>query len=93
MTFHDFITTEFWGIELWVWLLIILGIVGLIMVIRTAMAKKKESAIVNENTSDPEAGNIVSAKLSPPKSPTNEFLRDAPLPPPAPSETSEKGKP
>lgn len=96
MTFYDVMTTEYWGVPLWGWILIVLGLIGLIMGIRGAMAKKKDDTSKTESSPDPEAGNVKLPEASPPKSPdarTQEFPRDAPLPPPAPSETSEKGKP
>ena len=98
MTFYDVMTTEYWGVPLWGWILIVLGLIGLIMGIRGAMAKKKDDTSKTERSPDPEAGNVKLPEASPPKSPspdggTQEFPRDAPLPPPAPSETSEKGKP
>lgn len=96
MTFYDAMTTEYWGVPLWGWIIIVLGIVGLIMGIRASMSKKKEAAANKDDSPDPEAGNVKLPEASPPKSPMTEtqtFPRDAPLPPPAPSETSEKGKP
>lgn len=94
MTFYDAMTAEYWGVPLWGWILIVLGLIGLIMGIRAAMSTKKEATADKDNSSDPEAGNVKLPEASPPKSPMTEtFPRDAPLPPPAPSETSEKGKP
>ena len=60
-----------------------LGLIGLIMGIRGAMAKKKMILLKRRDHLDPEAGNVKLPEASPPKSPdggTQEFPRDAPLP-------------
>ena len=95
MTFYDAMATEYWGVPLWGWILIVLGIIGLIMGIRAAITKKNDGTAKTESAPDLETGNVKLPEASPPKSPigeAQEFPRDAPLPPPAPSETSEKGK-
>lgn len=94
MSFYSIMTTEYWGVPLWGWILIIVVLVALIAAIRSSMAKKKEAAAKKEAASagDEEAGTIKLPEGQPPKtpSPAQNFPRDAPLPPPAPSETSVK---
>ena len=96
MTFYYAMTTEYWGVPLWAWIIIVLGLIALIMGIRASMARKRGDTVNENNSPDPEAGNVKLPESSPPNSQmaeVQEFPRDAPLPPPAPSETSEKGKP
>lgn len=94
MSFYDVMTEEYWGIPLWGWILMILVIVGIIVAVRSSMTKKKEAAAKKEaeSAADVEAGVVKLPEGQPPKtpSPVKDFPRDAPLPPPAPSEASNK---
>ena len=73
-------TTEYWGVPLWGWILIVVVLGGLVVGIRGAMTKRSEPKTDVENTG---VGGSDPVKLQ-------EFPRDAPLPMPAPSETSER---
>lgn len=88
MSFGDIMTTEYWGVPLWGWILIVVGIVLIIGAIKAATAKKKEGETAVKKEGDVETG---TAKLPEGEAAAQEFPRDAPLPPPAPSETSRKG--
>lgn len=95
MAFGDILTTEYWGVPLWGWILIILVLVGLIAAISRSMQKKSEDKKSEEAAAatDVETGLAKLPEGQPPKtpSPAQSFPRDAPLPPPAPSESSVKG--
>ena len=87
-------TTEYWGVPLWGWILMIVILGVLVVAIRAATAKKEEPKSVDGiDGGDVEAANIKLPQSAPPTtpSPVPEYPRDAPLPPPAPSETSHKG--
>ena len=96
MTFYQFMTNEYWGVPLWGWICIVLGIVIIVVAISSASstkkAEKKDEIVVADGNRDVEAG--VEVKLPqahPPVSPLpSQTSRDAPLPPPARSETSNK---
>lgn len=94
MSLYDIMTTEYWGVPLWGWIIIILVIVGIIVAVRGSMAKKKDAATKKEAeaSADVEAGAVKLPEGQSPKtpSPVKDFPRDAPLPPPAPSETSNR---
>ena len=92
MIFYYAMTQQYWGIPLWGWIIIILVIVGLIVAIRASAAAKKSKAAEVITPTEVETGNVKLPETDPPKtpSPAQEFPRDAPLPPPAPSETSQK---
>lgn len=87
MSFYDVMTTEYWGTPLWGWILVIVGLILIIVGIKAATGKKKESK--NKAEGDVEAAKLPEGE--PPKSvsPSKDYPRDAPLPPPAPSETSQ----
>lgn len=90
MSFGDIMTTEYWGVPLWGWIVMVAGIVLIIVVIKGAMGKKKESEDDGVKK-DVESGNVKLPEGEPRSSPAAiEYARDAPLPPPAPSETSQK---
>ena len=96
MTFSDTMTTEYWGVPLWGWIVLVAGLVLIIAVAKGAMGKKKEEGDeVKKSEGDVEAGNAKMPEGEPVTSPTpdaaQEFPRDGSLPPPAPSETSHKG--
>lgn len=92
-------TTEYWGVPLWGWIVLVAGIALIIGVAKGAMGKKKEGDDGAKKTEgDVETGDIKLPEGEPTKSSSppaasavNDFARDAPLPPPAPSETSYKG--
>lgn len=85
----DVMTNEYWGVPLWGWIIITVVVALLIVGVRSAIAKKNDASAGNKIlNSDLESGNMTVAIKS--VSPGNNFPRDAPLPPPAPSETSNK---
>lgn len=92
MSFGDIMTTEYWGVPLWGWIVLVAGIVLIIVIIKGAMAKKKEGEGAKKAEGDVEAGTVKLPEGEPKSSPpaADAFARDAPLPPPAPSETSHK---
>lgn len=93
MTFYDFITNEYWGIPLWGWICLVLGLFLILGAIQAASsAKKAEVKDVTEST-DVEAAEVNLPQAHPPASPppAQIFPRDGSLPPIAPSETSKNG--
>ena len=97
MTFIDVMKTEYWGFPLWGWIAIVAGIGLIITIAKVVLGKKKEGDDEAKKTEgDVEAGNIKLGEPAKSSSPAttaaaNDYARDAPLPPPAPSETSHKG--
>jgi hypothetical protein len=94
MSFGDIMTTEFWGVPLWGWIVLVVGIVLIVVTVKGAMEKNKEGKDgAKKAEGDVESGDIKlpdgEPKSSSPAA-AAEFARDAPLPPPAPSETSQK---
>ena len=91
MSFGDIMTTEYWGVPLWGWIVMIAGIVLIIVAIKGATSKKKKGEDGAKKDGDVESGTVKLPEGEAKKSPAvNDFARDAPLPPPAPSETSQK---
>lgn len=92
MSFGDIMTTEYWGVPLWGWILIIVVLALIVVGVRSAIAKKNDAATAKkgdlESGTMTEAEGAVAIKSDSPVE--QNFPRDAPLPPPAPSETSNK---
>ena len=92
LTLYYFFTDEYWGVPLWGWICIALGIVLIVVAINAASSAKKterkDEIVVLDGNRDVEAAEEVKLpQAHPPVSPV--YPRDGSLPPPgAHSETS-----
>lgn len=95
MTVRETLTDQYYGVPLWGWIAFIVILLLIIIAIAASSkkAEKKADDQAMREINSAEAG-IKIPEVHPPMtpSPVQEFQRDRPLPPPAPSETSLNGR-